>query len=127
MGVERLTLLDPQQGAVPSVSARHTLSRYLRGMGFCPRMVPVDGIKCMHPRGRGFCPRLLASSQALDASIESLRNEGVQSRLASMQSYANVFYNWHLRAFQWEQFLESLLDEDRALPESAAGYFEYTA
>ena len=71
LGVERLTLLDPQQGAVPSVSARHTLSRYLRGMGFCPRMVPVDGIKCMHPRGRGFCPRLLASSQALDASIEN--------------------------------------------------------
>jgi glycosyltransferase involved in cell wall biosynthesis len=64
---------------------------------------------------------------ALDASIESLRNEGVQSRLASMQSYTNVFYNWHLRTFQWEQFLESLLDEDRSLPESAAGYFEYTA
>jgi glycosyltransferase involved in cell wall biosynthesis len=64
---------------------------------------------------------------ALDASIESLQNEGVQSRLASMQSYANVFYNWHLRAFQWEQFLESLLDEDRALPESTAGYFQYTA
>jgi uncharacterized membrane protein YgcG len=58
LGVEKLYLLDPQQGAVPSApqpgavpSTRHTLSRYLRGMGFCPR--------------------LLASSQALDASVEN--------------------------------------------------------
>lgn len=62
---------------------------------------------------------------ALDASIESIFNEGIQSRLASQQSYANVFYNWHLRAFQWEQFLISLLDEPRELPEAARGFFEY--
>jgi glycosyltransferase involved in cell wall biosynthesis len=62
---------------------------------------------------------------ALDASIESFKNEGVQSRLLSQKSYANVFYNWQLRTFQWEQFLISLIDEPRALPKANAGFFEY--
>ena len=64
---------------------------------------------------------------ALDASIESLQNEGVQSRISSQASYANVFYGWPLREFQWEQFLVSLLDEDRSLPKASADYFEYKA
>ena len=62
---------------------------------------------------------------ALDASIESLNNEGVQSRLLSQKSYANVFYNWQLRGFQWEQFLISLLNEPRQISQATAGYFEY--
>lgn len=64
---------------------------------------------------------------ALEASIESYHAEGIQSRLASQKSYANVFYNWHLRSFQWESFLVSLLDEPRALPKASAGFFEYKA
>lgn len=64
---------------------------------------------------------------ALDASIESYWNEGVQSRINSQKSYANIFYNWQLRTFQWEQFLISLLDEDRALPSKSTSYFEYKA
>jgi len=62
---------------------------------------------------------------ALDASIEALQNEGVQSRISSQGSYANVFYGWPLREFQWEQFLVSLLDEDRSLPKASADYFQY--
>ena len=62
---------------------------------------------------------------ALDASIEALQNEGVQSRISSQASYANVFYGWPLREFQWEQFLVSLLDEDRSLPKASADYFQY--
>jgi glycosyltransferase involved in cell wall biosynthesis len=54
---------------------------------------------------------------SLDASIESYWDVGVQSRLASQSSYANVFYNWGLRTFQWEQLMISLLQEDRSLPE----------
>ncbi len=57
--------------------------------------------------------------------IESFFNEGVQSRLMSQKSYANVFYNWQLRSFQWEQFLVSLLDEPRELPKANAGFFQY--
>lgn len=62
---------------------------------------------------------------ALDASIDSLSHEGVQSRLLSQKSYANVFYNWQLRSFQWEQFLVSMLNEPRELPKANAGFFEY--
>jgi len=54
---------------------------------------------------------------SLDASIESYWDVGVQSRLASQSSYANVFYNWGLRTFQWEQLMLSLLQEDRSLPD----------
>lgn len=63
----------------------------------------------------------------LDASIESVNEEGVQSRLASQKSYANVFYGWQLRAFQWEQFLASLVNEPRDLPQQTRSieYFEY--
>jgi len=49
----------------------------------------------------------------------------VQSRIQSQKSYANIFYNWQLRSFQWEQFLISLLDEPRELPKPSAGFFEY--
>lgn len=64
----------------------------------------------------------------LDASIESVTDEGVQSRLASQKSYANVFYGWQLRSFQWEQFMTSLLDEPREIPKTrAVEYFEYRA
>lgn len=62
----------------------------------------------------------------LDASIDSFWEEGVQSRLASQKSYANVFYNWQLRSFQWEQMLTSLLNEPREIPRSQnLRYFEY--
>lgn len=62
---------------------------------------------------------------ALDASIESLGDFGVQSRLLSQKSYANVFYNWQLRELQWKQFLISLLDEPRELPRDTSSLFEY--
>jgi UDP-glucose:(glucosyl)LPS alpha-1,2-glucosyltransferase len=64
---------------------------------------------------------------ALSASIESYWNEGTQSRLASQRSYANVFYNWQVRAYQWTQFLTSLLDEPREMPTAPERYFEYRA
>jgi glycosyltransferase involved in cell wall biosynthesis len=64
---------------------------------------------------------------ALDASIESFWNEGVQSKLLSQKSYANVFYNWQLRSFQWEQLLLSLVNEPREIPQAQSIYFEYKA
>jgi UDP-glucose:(glucosyl)LPS alpha-1,2-glucosyltransferase len=64
---------------------------------------------------------------ALDASIEGLFNEGVQSKLLSQKSYANVFYNWQLRSFQWEQLLLSLVNEPREIPQAQSIYFEYKA
>jgi len=52
----------------------------------------------------------------MKACIENLNDPGVQSRLASQSSYSNVFYNWEVRARQWEVFLRSLLDEPREFP-----------
>jgi hypothetical protein len=66
--------------------------------------------------------------QILDGAIEDYWADGVQSRLASQSSYANVFYNWDLRAHQWESLLRSLVTLPRALPkkqEASSGFFEY--
>lgn len=59
---------------------------------------------------------------ALRSSIDNLYEEGIQSRISSQQSYANIFYNWNIRQKQWEAFLTSLLDEDTALPKQIFSY-----
>ena len=59
---------------------------------------------------------------ALDASIENLYDEGIQSRIHSQVAYANVFYNWEIREKQWIAYLGSLLNEDRALPKKSFSY-----
>lgn len=59
---------------------------------------------------------------ALDASIENLYDEGIQSRIHSQMSYANVFYNWEIREKQWIAYLNSILNEDRALPKKTFSY-----
>lgn len=117
-------------------------STWLETSCICLMEAMSAGLMCVHPN-YGALPETAANwtnmyqwhedqnehashfYAALDASIEALRNEGVQSRIASQRSYANVFYGWPLREFQWEQFLISLLDEDRSLPKASADYFEY--
>ena len=63
----------------------------------------------------------------LENAIESYWEEGVQSRIASQQSYANIFYNWEVRKHMWESLLVSLLDEPRELSKDklAGQYFQY--
>jgi hypothetical protein len=61
----------------------------------------------------------------LDSSIKSFWDEGVQSRLASQASYANVYYNWNVRAMQWETLLTTLLDMPRELPKPEKQFFKY--
>lgn len=63
----------------------------------------------------------------LDVSIETLKDPGVQSTLASQKAYANIFYSWNLRQYQWTQLLTSLKDVPRELPKQPAtsGFFEY--
>lgn len=43
----------------------------------------------------------------LEAAINDIENEQVQSKLASQKSYADVFYGWKMRAMQWNAFLEA--------------------
>lgn len=63
--------------------------------------------------------------QVLNGAIESLNLDNVQQRINSQQSYANVFYNWTIRKIQWEALMQSLLNEDRALPKEESPYFSY--
>jgi glycosyltransferase involved in cell wall biosynthesis len=58
----------------------------------------------------------------MKACIENLNDPGVQSRIASQSSYTNVFYNWEVRARQWDVFLRSLLDEPREFPKEQFVY-----
>lgn len=44
----------------------------------------------------------------LDTIIPQIGTEGVQTRLDSQKSYADVFYGWRLREIQWTQFLQAL-------------------
>ena len=147
---------DPKinyHGTVPNDVLRENLknthimaypSTWLETSCICLMEAMSAGLLCVHPN-YGALPETSANwtnmyqwyedqnehashfYAALDASIESLQNEGVQSRISSQASYANVFYGWPLREFQWEQFLVSLLDEDRSLPKASADYFEYKA
>ena len=61
----------------------------------------------------------------LESSINGFWEEGVQSRLTSQAAYANVYYNWNIRAMQWESFLVTLLDLPRGLPKAEQQFFQY--
>lgn len=63
--------------------------------------------------------------QVLDDAIMSYNDEGTQSRLNSQKAYANVFYNWNVRSYQWEALLRSLVDQPRELPKSSGEFFHY--
>jgi UDP-glucose:(glucosyl)LPS alpha-1,2-glucosyltransferase len=56
----------------------------------------------------------------LDDAIGYLNEESIQSRIASQKGYADVFYNWDIRAQQWTALLESLVNEPRELPKEQA-------
>jgi UDP-glucose:(glucosyl)LPS alpha-1,2-glucosyltransferase len=53
----------------------------------------------------------------LDAVINALKNKDVdlQMRLTSQKAFADVMYNWEVRARQWENFLMSFKDEPRGI------------
>jgi UDP-glucose:(glucosyl)LPS alpha-1,2-glucosyltransferase len=53
--------------------------------------------------------------RALMAVIDSLRagDKGLLSRLAAQKAYADEYYNWNLRAIQWEEFLRGILQNPR--------------
>lgn len=63
--------------------------------------------------------------QVLEGAIQNYWDPGIQSRLASQQSYANVFYSWNVRQYHWKALLESMLDEPRELPKASGMEFVY--
>lgn len=48
-------------------------------------------------------------------AIESYNSEGMQSRLASQKSYADIFYSWKMRKIQWDGLLEGILRDKRII------------
>ena len=65
--------------------------------------------------------------QILEGLIENYWDEGIQSRLESQKTYADIFYNWSIRARQWEALLRSLVDEPREIPKDSGTFFQYKA
>jgi glycosyltransferase involved in cell wall biosynthesis len=61
----------------------------------------------------------------LDDAIQYLGNEAIQSRIDSQKGYADVFYNWDIRAQQWAALLQSLINEPRELPKGDTRTFTY--
>jgi UDP-glucose:(glucosyl)LPS alpha-1,2-glucosyltransferase len=61
----------------------------------------------------------------LEDAIEYVNSEAIQSRVSSQKGYADVFYNWSIRAQQWEALLKSLLNEPRELPAVEGSMFVY--
>ena len=49
-------------------------------------------------------------SACLDAAVNILKSDdkSIETRLMSMKSYADLFYNWELRKTHWTQFLDAL-------------------
>lgn len=64
--------------------------------------------------------------EVLGSSIEAFWDEGVQGRIASQKSYANVFYNWNMREYQWKMLMQSMLGVDRSIPQTSGEMFQYT-
>jgi UDP-glucose:(glucosyl)LPS alpha-1,2-glucosyltransferase len=60
----------------------------------------------------------------LDASITNYNDPIMQSVLAPMRSYTNVFYAWQGRVNQWNALLTSLINsvEDRSVPKETFNY-----
>lgn len=47
----------------------------------------------------------------LDQAISTYWNDDTQSRINSMKSYADIFYNWNYRKVQWEGLLRAMENE----------------
>lgn len=61
----------------------------------------------------------------LSDALRYAKDESTISRVASQKSYADVFYNWSVRAGLWESMLKSLLDLPREIPPAPSEMFQY--
>lgn len=61
----------------------------------------------------------------LDTIIPNLNIDSTQMMLKGQKSYADMFYNWNVRAVQWKNLLESLVGVPREIPKSSGAFFTY--
>lgn len=60
----------------------------------------------------------------LENAINNLSDERLQMQLQAQKSYADGFYNWNNREFQWRALLTSLLNVPRAITKPQT-FFQY--
>jgi glycosyltransferase involved in cell wall biosynthesis len=58
----------------------------------------------------------------LDSVINDIPADGMGNRLLSQKGYVDAFYNWTLRAKQWEALLKSLVNEPRDFEKEMFSY-----
>lgn len=61
----------------------------------------------------------------LDSIIPNINSDSVQAMLSGQKSYTDMFYNWEVRAMQWENLLNGLLDMPREIPKESGQFFTY--
>ena len=61
----------------------------------------------------------------LDSIIPNLYTESTQMMLKGQKSYVDMFYNWDVRAVQWKNLLNGLVDMPRELPKASGSFFTY--
>lgn len=67
--------------------------------------------------------------EALESAVLAYDHPSIQTRLASQKAYADVFYNWGVRAAEWEYMLQAVIDNPPAVakPIDASSTFTYKA
>lgn len=61
----------------------------------------------------------------LDSIIPNVYLESTQMMLKGQKSYVDMFYNWDVRAVQWKNLLEGLVNLPRELPKTSGTFFTY--
>lgn len=61
----------------------------------------------------------------LSDAIDYINDESTIGRVNSQKTYADVFYNWDVRAGQWNAFLKSIVDLPREVAPAPAEMFQY--
>jgi UDP-glucose:(glucosyl)LPS alpha-1,2-glucosyltransferase len=61
----------------------------------------------------------------LDSIIPNFFLESTQMMLKGQKSYTDMFYNWDVRAVQWKNLLNGLVDLPRELPKASGTFFTY--
>lgn len=63
--------------------------------------------------------------QAMSFAIENVRTPDMAGRLRGQKAYADAFYNWNVRATQWEGLLGSMINLPRELPQNTGPVWSY--
>jgi UDP-glucose:(glucosyl)LPS alpha-1,2-glucosyltransferase len=61
----------------------------------------------------------------LDSIIPNLNSDSTQAMLMGQKGYTDMFYNWEVRAAQWKNLLEGLVNEPREIPKTSGAFFTY--